>query len=799
MKRVLVAAALAAAALGVVLPAAGAGALPIPTAGNLRVTVSAPDGVPANVVVAGRTTVFAAKPTVGESQLTPFTLPVGAYHVTLPRVVFDGVPYVGSAPENVTVRPDATTDLVVRYAAEPGARDLHATAVTGSTVTLAWTGSPTGRYKLLRTAGPNPVKFQPRPTEIRTKGTVATDTGLQPGTSYSYWLYTMVEGQWNGPLPVAVGTTPPSGSTEATFVASASTLLATAADIAAEATTGVGVQVELTRPIPALLLGAGVVLPISADLPGGYLGVVTAISSDGRTITLAPGSLADAFDYYQLDVKSFASDFGGPVTAPTAAAAGRAREPKARAAAVSGTCTGTVTAPRVSFTPNVVLAGSFVTKLDKHSALGVDIPVGASLDMSLTATVTGAATITAAATGTCTVTLPKISRFLTVTPVPISVSLAPRAVFSATGAVKLTGFGMTATGGVHIAGTMSVSKGSSFSGNPILTAAPIVPSVTANGAVRLKLGGDIELGPGADTENAGVIAAIDGTLYPLDAALHAAFAASDPRFNLCSVASAAFTRSMSLTAKAWFSKWKFGATVAVPALGGSTAYPGSPWHLPTGCENAPGPAPQDTLLGDGVTKIGDSTVGSVDQWGHVDGFIPGKKTWVLSTGRIADALGVPGKFADTTLGLPGDAQLSALAGHPTFDAAAYTVTLVPTGHTLHVRYVFASEEYPEYVGSQFNDVMAVRINGQNCATVPGSGEAVSINTINAQRNSAFYVDNSTGAAGYATSMDGLTQPLTCSVPVTPGQQVTVQVAVADTSDGRYDSAVALVDGGIWTD
>jgi hypothetical protein len=35
--------------------------------------------------------------------------------------------------------------------------------------------------------------------------------------------------------------------------------------------------------------------------------------------------------------------------------------------------------------------------------------------------------------------------------------------------------------------------------------------------------------------------------------------------------------------------------------------------------------------------------------------------------------------------------------------------------------------------------------------------------------------------------------------VTFGQPVTVQIAVADTSDVAYDSAVALLDGGIWTD
>ena len=56
-----------------------------------------------------------------------------------------------------------------------------------------------------------------------------------------------------------------------------------------------------------------------------------------------------------------------------------------------------------------------------------------------------------------------------------------------------------------------------------------------------------------------------------------------------------------------------------------------------------------------------------------------------------------------------------------------------------------------------------------------------------------------GASGYTTTMDGLTLPLDCVVPVTPGQQVTVRIVVADTADAIYDSAVALVDEGIWSD
>jgi hypothetical protein len=314
------------------------------------------------------------------------------------------------------------------------------------------------------------------------------------------------------------------------------------------------------------------------------------------------------------------------------------------------------------------------------------------------------------------------------------------------------------------------------------------------------VGGDLIIGPGAGTPDAGVIAGVSGSFYPLDASFGPVFPLSDSRYNACLQTKAALTMGLGLTAKAWLGNWSVSKTVTLDALNGSMQYGGSPWYLPTGCKDAVEPDPTGDLLGSGVTKTGDpAVVGDPGQWGHIDGFAPGSKTWVLSTGLVKDATGDPSQFASTDLGEPGDPALSTLAGFPTFDAASYTVTVVPTGSTLHVKYVFASEEYPEFVGSAFNDVMAVFVNGVNCATVPGTGEPVSVNTVNAGKNSQYYVDNSAGAAGYNTSMDGLTVPLTCSVAVKPGVATTVKIAVADTSDHIYDSAVALVDKGIWSD
>ena len=73
-----------------------------------------------------------------------------------------------------------------------------------------------------------------------------------------------------------------------------------------------------------------------------------------------------------------------------------------------------------------------------------------------------------------------------------------------------------------------------------------------------------------------------------------------------------------------------------------------------------------------------------------------------------------------TSALPGDADLDALvAPGLTQDAAILEFDVIPVGNTMSVRFVFASEEYNEFVGSDFNDVIAVYVNGVNCANYNG--------------------------------------------------------------------------------
>ena len=106
--------------------------------------------------------------------------------------------------------------------------------------------------------------------------------------------------------------------------------------------------------------------------------------------------------------------------------------------------------------------------------------------------------------------------------------------------------------------------------------------------------------------------------------------------------------------------------------------------------------------------------------------------------------------------------------------------------------MFASEEYNEFVDSPFNDVVAIYVNGVNCANV--GGRPVAVNTINNGSNPTLYIDNTNGLRN--TQMDGMTVPLDCTAAANPNQVNKIRIAIADVSDSILDAAVFLAAGGV---
>ncbi len=167
-----------------------------------------------------------------------------------------------------------------------------------------------------------------------------------------------------------------------------------------------------------------------------------------------------------------------------------------------------------------------------------------------------------------------------------------------------------------------------------------------------------------------------------------------------------------------------------------------------------------------------------------------KEGIILSTGSIYNAVG-PNKEEDksTDFGKPG----YNLLGSTSYDAAVLEFDFTPQGDTIEFQYVFASEEYPEYVNKEFNDIFGFFISGpgisgvKNIALLP-DGSTVTINNVNQFKNSSYYISN---AFGSTIEYDAFTKVLTARAIVQCGKTYHLILAIADIQDYVYDSAIFL--------
>lgn len=211
------------------------------------------------------------------------------------------------------------------------------------------------------------------------------------------------------------------------------------------------------------------------------------------------------------------------------------------------------------------------------------------------------------------------------------------------------------------------------------------------------------------------------------------------------------------------------------------------------------------ITGPGVTILnpeincGDSAYGEFSYTGTQLGINDGV---LLTTGWVDDAEGPNGYGGGQRYnsGTSGDAILNTVTGRTTYNRCRFEFDIIPTGDSLRFNFVFASEEYNEWVGSQYNDVFGFFISGpgipgdpgigndKNIALVPGTSQAVTINNVNNGSNSAYYFDNT---GGQDIQYDGFTQGLFAESRVTPCQTYHLKLIVADASDRWWDSGVFI--------
>jgi outer membrane protein OmpA-like peptidoglycan-associated protein len=201
-----------------------------------------------------------------------------------------------------------------------------------------------------------------------------------------------------------------------------------------------------------------------------------------------------------------------------------------------------------------------------------------------------------------------------------------------------------------------------------------------------------------------------------------------------------------------------------------------------------------------------------------------------------------------------DKELAQIIKQDLYDISFIEFDFVPMANSIRFSYQFGSEEYPEYVGSAYNDIFAFFISDdtstKNIALIPGKNVPVSVNTINFKSEPEHFIDNNVfaqmvinreaaqpkpvkryrtlpGRILYAIKnvftyappqdnttlvriqadpalmrnispdlyrnlqYDGITKKLDAQAYVQPYKKYHLKIAVADVSDNVYDSGVFI--------
>ena len=234
---------------------------------------------------------------------------------------------------------------------------------------------------------------------------------------------------------------------------------------------------------------------------------------------------------------------------------------------------------------------------------------------------------------------------------------------------------------------------------------------------------------------------------------------------------------------------------------------------------------EENLFGFCVEIYDLTFTGSPDSFGafaYSGGELGISEGMIMSTGNATSAVGPNNQSQVTTqFNTPGDQDLNSLTDYLTFDACVIEFDfLASSDNLLACEFIFASEEYPEYIGSMFNDIFGFFISEpyedifgnqdpnfnqelQNIAHIPGTDLPISINTINPANNPNHYIDNCLEtnndelqyvAANYEGSdieYDGFSIPISLEANIKKDVLYHLKIAIADASDPKFDSSLFL--------
>ncbi|HVF04204.1 MAG TPA: PxKF domain-containing protein [Frankiaceae bacterium] len=189
-----------------------------------------------------------------------------------------------------------------------------------------------------------------------------------------------------------------------------------------------------------------------------------------------------------------------------------------------------------------------------------------------------------------------------------------------------------------------------------------------------------------------------------------------------------------------------------------------------------------------AVAVSDDLVGGMPRHGSTFGIMSSGSASILTDANTSGS-------SSTSLGN------GPLKGNSAYDVTVLKVDLdVPSGaNCLSFDFRFLSEEYPEYVGSSYNDAFLAEVL---VAELGSSTWTTSGSSISAPDNFAFDpegnpitinaagVTSMSSAEAMGTTYDGATPLLVASTPVTPGRHP-LYLSIFDQGDTAFDSAVLL--------
>ena len=197
-------------------------------------------------------------------------------------------------------------------------------------------------------------------------------------------------------------------------------------------------------------------------------------------------------------------------------------------------------------------------------------------------------------------------------------------------------------------------------------------------------------------------------------------------------------------------------------------------------------------------------------WGYFEkgnSDFPFESGIILTSGYARNGQGSDtGIQSDGDYNWTGDSDATSMANNSTNNATVFEFDFVPYGNEISFNYIFASEEYPTFSCSSYNDVFGFIISGPGITPDPGlsgkniallpNGNYVTINNVNDDGcgDANFFVPGAYENPFTDIEYGGRTIPLTAYSEVISGETYHIRLLVADAGDTSYDSAVFLEAG-----